>query len=253
MKKIDLIKKQHSFKVGDHCPEKAPNVTEDCLLLENGVPIGFFLRDLSAHSERMVKLAQVADAELRSDRVPKSKMGRSSATVSQYSTIIGSCPPRPHMRRPYPSRSGVHAVKSAETFVRAMLALCAEGEKLLQGFLPDVYQSQLETIQSRIPEKWRFGKLFTSSISNYNISAPFHVDAANLEGCVNIIISKKWRANGGFLHVPDYDATFECEDNSMLVYPAWKSLHGVTPIEATGEGGYRNSLVFYPLKAFEKY
>jgi hypothetical protein len=28
-------------------------------------------------------------------------------------------------------------------------------------------------------------------------------------------------------------------------------MHGVTPIIPTFEGGYRNSLVFYPLKAFK--
>jgi len=37
---------------------------------------------------------------------------------------------------------------------------------------------------------------------------------------------------------------------SMLVYPAWRNLHGVTPITPTHDGGYRNSLIFYPLKAF---
>lgn len=42
-------------------------------------------------------------------------------------------------------------------------------------------------------------------------------------------------------------------DNSMLVYPAWRNVHGVTPIVPTREGGYRNSLVFYSLKAFNKY
>lgn len=35
---------------------------------------------------------------------------------------------------------------------------------------------------------------------------------------------------------------------AILVYPAWMSLHGVTPIKLHKEGGYRNSLVFYPLK-----
>ena len=39
-------------------------------------------------------------------------------------------------------------------------------------------------------------------------------------------------------------------DYSILVYPAWRNIHGVTPIIPTHNGGYRNSLVFYPLKAF---
>jgi len=51
--------------------------------------------------------------------------------------------------------------------------------------------------------------------------------------------------------VPDYGATFEQADNSMLVYPAWRNVHGVTPIIPTSDDGYRNSLIFYPLKAFK--
>ena len=47
------------------------------------------------------------------------------------------------------------------------------------------------------------------------------------------------------------ELTMDSSDNSMLVYPAWRNVHGVTPIVATKEGGYRNSLVFYPLKAFK--
>ena len=37
---------------------------------------------------------------------------------------------------------------------------------------------------------------------------------------------------------------------SLLLYPAWRNMHAVTPIKATHEGGYRNSLVFYALKGF---
>ena len=93
--------------------------------------------------------------------------------------------------------------------------------------------------------------MFTSSISNYNISAPFHRDAGNLVGCVNVIIAKKENATGGNTTVPDYGATVDSCDNSMLVYPAWRNVHGVTPIVANEKDGYRNSLVFYPLKAFK--
>ena len=102
-----------------------------------------------------------------------------------------------------------------------------------------------------VKEEWRFGNLFTSSISNYNISAPFHRDNANIKGAVNVIICKKHNSKGGDLHVPDYGATIGQQDNSILVYPAWRNLHAVTPILPTYEDGYRNSLIFYPLKAFK--
>ena len=131
-----------------------------------------------------------------------------------------------------------------------MLMLAHESERIIQEIAPNIYEKQQAIFEAKVKPKWRFGNLFTSSISNYNISAPFHRDAGNIEGCVNVIIAKKMNAIGGNTTVPDYGATMDSCDNSMLVYPAWRNVHGVTPIIPTHEGGYRNSLVFYPLKAF---
>jgi hypothetical protein len=130
-----------------------------------------------------------------------------------------------------------------------MLMLALESEKLIAEILPQQYQTQVDLFK-HVPEKWKFGNLFTSSISNYNISASFHRDIGNIVGAVNVIVCKRLNSKGGDLHIPDYDATIGQEDNSILVYPAWRNVHGVTPIIPTFEGGYRNSLVFYPLKAF---
>jgi len=257
MKRIDLVQLDHDTKIGDVCGNIEPNITEDCIFYAEGEPIGFYIKDISKYSEKASKLADLANKELRSKNVPKSEMGRSSGqrdkekAVQQYSTIIGSVPPRPHNRRPYPSISSVHGVKSAETFIKAMLMLCRESEELIKQITPNVYENQVKLISENVPEKWRFGRLFTSSISNYNIPAPFHRDNGNIKGCVNVIIAKKSNATGGNTTVPDYGATMDSCDNSMLVYPAWRNVHGVTPIVPTHEGGYRNSLVFYPLKAFK--
>jgi len=173
--------------------------------------------------------------------------------VKQYSTIIGSVPPKPHMRRNYPTISSVHQVKSAQTYIKAMLVVCKEAEEVIKELTPNIYAQQEAIINEKVPPQWRFGRLFTSSISNYNIAAPFHRDAANLEGCVNVIIAKRSHAKGGNTTVPDYGATVDSADNSMLVYPAWRNVHGVTPIVPLREDGYRNTLVFYPLKAFNAY
>lgn len=258
MKRIDLILQSHNVKVGDTCGNIQPNITEDSIFYENDIPIGFYLKDISKHSEKASKLANLADAELRSKNVPKSEMkrssgfgtGNSSKEVLQYSTILGSVPPKPHMRRPYPTISSVHQVKSAKTFIKAMYLLALESEQIIKKITPNIYNTQKDIFDTKVNKKWKFGNLFTSSISNYNISAPFHRDNGNIEGCVNVIIAKKQNATGGNTTVPDYGATMDSCDNSMLVYPAWKNLHGVTPIIPTFEGGYRNSLVFYPLKAF---
>jgi len=261
MKIVDLIKVSHNVKIGDKCEYKQPNVTEDCMFYVDGEPIGFYLTNMP---EKMCKLADLANAEFRSKNVKKTLLTRRTGDgvdektgnfkykneVEQLSAIIGSIPPKPHMSRPYPSISSVHLNEKSKTFIKAMLILAKESEQLIKKLLPKQYKQQIELFND-VPEKWRFGNLFTSSISNYNISAPFHRDTKNIIGAVNVIICKKFNSKGGDLHIPDYGATIGQQDNSILVYPAWRNVHGVTPIMPTHEGGYRNSLVFYPLKAFK--
>lgn len=261
MKKVDLIKIEHNKKIGDQCEYIEPNIKDDTIFFADGEPIGFYLKQMP---DKMCKLADLANNELKSKNVPKSEMVRSSAVmdgyekngkrgtenlVKQMSCILGSVPPRPHMKRPYASISSVHTVKSAETFIKAMLLLAKESEEVLKEILPNQYERQIKLLQE-VPKKWRFGNMFTSSISNYNIPAPFHRDTGNIVGTVNVIICKQRNAVGGDLNIPDYGATIGQIDNSMLVFPVWRNVHGVTPIIPTQEGGYRNSLVFYPLKAF---
>lgn len=258
MKKIELIQKEHKVKVGDKCPTNEPNVTEDCLFTSNGEVIGFYIRNIGDYSEKALKLVELANKELNSKNVPKTKMNRGTKEmadkkgiewISQYSAILGSIPAKPHMRRDYHSISSVHSVKTAQTFIKAMVGLAVESENIIKQIAPELYNKQLEIFKNVIPE-FKFGNLFTSSISNYNISAPYHRDTGNIPNTVNVIITKRLNSKGGNLHVPDYDATIDQCNNSMLVYPAWRNIHGVTPIITTFEGGYRNSLVFYPLKAF---
>lgn len=262
MKKINLIEVEHNRKIGEECEYIDANISEDCMFYADGEPIGFYL---SKMPDKMCKLADLANNEFRSNNVPKTEMSRGPQgskkdkleriknginIVTQYSTILGGVPPKPHMRRPYPTISSVHSVKSAQTFIKAMILLSKESEQLINEILPSQYQKQIEMF-SDVKDKWRFGKLFTSSISNFNISAPFHRDNGNIQNCVNVIICKRLNSKGGDLHIPDYNATIGQKDNSILVYPAWRNMHAVTPIIPTFDGGYRNSLIFYPLKAFK--
>ena len=258
MKKIELIQKEHNIKIGQKCPTIEPNVTEDCYFMDNGKIIGFYIRNIGDYSEKALKLVELANKELRSENVPKSKMNRNTKKlanakgqewISQYSTILGSVPKKAHMRRDYNSISSVHNQKSAQTFIKAMVGLAIESENIIKQLAPELYNKQFEVFKSVIPE-YKFGNLFTSSISNYNINAPYHRDTGNILNTVNVIITKRLNSKGGNLNVPDYDATIDQCNNSMLVYPAWKNIHGVTPIIPTFDGGYRNSLIFYPLKAF---
>ena len=267
MKTIKLKKVEHDVKVGKDCPYYEPNVKEDCFLEVDGEVIGFYIRDVSKYSKKLSQLISISNKEFKSDNVPKSLLERSDVFAKVYkegltrkeakkkgtiqmSTILGSVAPKPHMRRPYPTISSVHREKKANTFIKAMWAASVEAENIIKQLTPNIHKSQLELFKD-IDKKWRFGNIFTSSISNFNIAAAYHRDTGNIVGAVNVILTKRNNSNGGCLNVPDYNVTFEQADNSMLVYPAWKNIHGVTPIIKTSEDGYRNSLIFYPLKAFK--
>lgn len=265
MKTVELKKFDHNVKVGDKCSEIEPNINEDSIFIDNGEVVGFYIKQIP---DKLKQYIEIANAELLTERVPKTVMSRGpqgnkqqkleraiagKKIVTQYSTILGAVPPKPHMRRDYPTISSVHQVKTAKTFIKAMLLACRESEQVIKKIAPEIYEKQLKIITEQVPPKYRFGNLFTSSISNFNIAVDYHRDAANLEGCVNVIIAKRKNAKGGNTTIPDYNATVDSCDNSMLVYPAWRNVHGVTPIEKLSHDGYRNTLVFYPLKAFNKY
>ena len=258
--KTILIPKKHSFSIGGLCPQIEPNIKESCLLVDrDGSFVGLFLKELP---KKLQNLANIVDSELRSDNVPKSRMDRKLPmgvdkkgkkiyrVISQYSAILGSVPPKPHMRRAWGGRSHVHRHKTTATFCKAMIKAGEMAMKLVEEFLPTVHKTHLEVVSKRVPEKWRFTPYFSSTISNCNISAPIHQDNANVKGAVNLIITKRQNSKGGNLYVPDYDACFDQSNNSLLVYPAWRNSHGVTPIEPTHQGGYRNSHVWYALDSF---
>lgn len=252
MKLIELKKVNHQFKTGDKCPNIEPNVTEDCVLVEDGTPIGFFIKKPNS---KILSCAEFCNGELLSNRVPKSMMSRgvgSSKDVSQFSCIIGAVPARPQARRPYPQTSSVHLKKSAHDFIKGMKVLAKFSEQLIYEIIPEQAIKQKKLILENVKKEFIFSDFFTSSISNFNINADFHVDRKNIKETVNVIITKRKNSFGGNLYVPDYDACFDQSDGSILVYPAWRNLHGVTEIKQTSVNGYRNSLVFYPLNAFPK-
>lgn len=258
MKKIDLIEVKHSVKVTDICPYIEPNIIEDSIFYSNGEPIGFYLTKMP---EKMCKLANLANIEFMSNNVPKqgranthtskkingvlTKIKNKQSSQTKSSAIIGRVPPQPQFGRNYAKMSSIHDEKKSQTFIKAMILLLQEGEQLIKEILPSQYEKQKNLYAN---EGIKLSNMYTSSISNNNISAPFHIDSKNEMNTVNIIICKKLNSKGGDLHIPDYNATIGQCDNSILVYPAWRNIHGVTPIIPTQEGGYRNSLVFYPLK-----
>lgn len=259
MKTIELKLKEHETKIGETCKHQEPNIKEDCYFTEGGKIIGLYLTKIN---DDCIKLVDIANDQFISKAVPKTMMSRGpqgskedkerrikegKVLVEQYSTILGGMPPKPHMRRNYANVSSVHNVPSAKIFIKAMLMLLDKTTEMLKQYMPEQYELQYELCKTILP-KYRLNELYTSSISNANIAAAYHKDNANVIGSVNLIITKRLNSEGGCLHLPDYGATIEQKDNSLLVYPAWKNIHGVTPIIKHHPLGYRNSFVFYSLK-----
>lgn len=265
MKTLKLKKHKNNTRIGERCKYIEPTVTESCLLEFEDKIIGFYLNDIP---KKLKHLLTIANKEFLSNNVPKSLLERAEVMATQrklgitrteakklstvqMSTILGGVLAKPHLRRPYNSISQVHTHPTAKNFIKAMLLACLESEKVIKQYMPEQYELQKKLIEETTLPKYRFGNLFTSSISNYNIAAPFHQDRGNLKNTVNVILTKRQDAKGGSLCVPDFDQTFEQCNNSMLVYPAWYNIHGVTEIKKQNDKGYRNSLIFYPLKGFD--
>ena len=75
MKTIELRTVKHNVKIGDQPKELPPTLFEDSLFTVDNKPIGFYLATLPIGLKNLVN---IADAELNSNRVPKSEMKRSS-------------------------------------------------------------------------------------------------------------------------------------------------------------------------------
>ena len=184
----------------------------------------------------------------RVTRIQKPDGTQGYERLAQYSSIAGTLPPKPHLRRRFLTRSSLHRATKAQTFVKAMLSASEHLLNLFKQHTPNLYERHMDELISSVPEKWRFGSGYTSSISNFNISAPIHQDHANVKGTCNAIVCKRNRATGGNLFLPEYGITFDQPNGSVLFYPAWRNKHGVTPIEPLTPSGYRNSHIWYAIR-----
>ena len=225
MKTLKLKQVEHNIKIGKECPYFEPNVKEDCLLELDGEVIGFYIKDVTKHSRKLKQLIAIANKEFRSDNVPKVEMMRGPRGTNADV-----------LKRKI---EGNERVTQYSTILGSVAA-----NPVMRRPYPNVSNvHRNKKAQTFIKAMWG------ACIEAEQIVK--ELTYLNIEGTVNIILTKRNNANGGCLNVPDYNVTFEQADNSMLVYPAWKNVHGVTPIKQITEDGYRNSLIFYPLKAFK--
>jgi hypothetical protein len=84
MKTVELVKQNHSVKVGDKCEYYEPNINYDCILKEGEEIVGFYIHNISDYSNKLSMLLSVANNEFRSKNVPKSLMTRAAAVMDGY-------------------------------------------------------------------------------------------------------------------------------------------------------------------------
>ena len=87
---VTLTPNDSGLKIGDAVPLIEPNVHDSCILADrDGTQVGLFLTELPAD---LLNLVNIADAELRTKRVPKSDMRRSSGLMPAKAAYAPSLP-----------------------------------------------------------------------------------------------------------------------------------------------------------------
>lgn len=97
----------------------------------------------------------------------------------------------------------------------------------------------------KIRPEWRVpGTPWTSGIINRTSPLPYHLDRNNLPIWNAMVVIRRQMA-GGFFHVPEMGVALECRDGDACFFPAYRVVHGVTPMRRKRPEGYRYSAVWY--------
>lgn len=93
---------------------------------------------------------------------------------------------------------------------------------------------------------------FTSGIINNSNQLIYHTDNGNMPGCFSAMYTFRKGVEGGYLHLPEYDAIIENAHNSLLLFDGARVLHGVTPFQRAASMAKRITIVFYVLEKMSK-
>jgi hypothetical protein len=128
--------------------------------------------------------------------------------------------------------------------LRLLGGVCAEEYR---RWRPELFAAQMELVE-RIRPEWRMVGPFTSGIVNFESALPYHRDGGNYRYTWNVMATLRAGADGGMLVLPGLRLALVCADQTMSLFDAQGTTHGVTPIERTRRDGTRISVVYYCLK-----
>jgi hypothetical protein len=151
---------------------------------------------------------------------------------------------RSEMMRRYGCRSCAGATDAPDAH-RVMMNAGAVLFGQFLGIQTELALTGLRLAEEKIIDPWRIPKTpWTSGIINRTSPLPYHLDRNNLP-IWNAMVVIRRQMQGGFFHVPEYNVALECRDGDACFFPAYRVVHGVTPMRRKARSGYRYSAVWY--------
>jgi len=227
--------------VGVKVPDSEPNITDAGIYIDAETKEPFL-----AYFPMPDTVAELRKAVLN---IKYGETIRQSTGLRNESVTFGMAPRKIFQRRESCRPTMLSVTQPAE---HAVLVLLADSfSKMFQEFAPDLWAKDRENVKE-VAEEWRMtdDAMWTSGVVNKSSELPYHRDGFNFATWSAMPVVRR-NMKGGYLHFPEFDATVSCRDGWVLFFPGYKYLHGVTPMNATSEDGYRYSVVYYALRGMK--
>lgn len=174
---------------------------------------------------------------------------RQSLGFSSLSRTFGMAPKTVFRKRESCRSTGLALENPAEHAVIADLS--AHLSQYMKEISQDIYDHD-KAVLDNVEQEWKLGEqdLWTSGVINLSASLPYHKDNFNFNTWSAMPVLRR-KMDGGYFSMPEYGQTVACRDGWVLFMPGYKYVHGVTPMQAKADDGYRFSIVYYALKGMK--
>ena len=229
---------------GDVVPELEANITEEGIYVDADTNEPFLV--YTKLPEETVPILRQA---VRSIKYSSSGVTRQSTGTENHSRTFGMAPRKPFQTREAcrPTSMTYEQPQEHDVLVQTADVL----SDMMQQIAPEVYNKDVfET--AGVADEWRISErsLWTSGVVNKTSTLPYHYDGNNFDMWSAMPVIRRG-TRGGYLSIPEYDATVECRDGWVLFFPGYRLLHGVTPIAHVTKDAYRYTVVYYCLRGMK--
>lgn len=251
IEQLEVIKVQRKFTRDEIKAQKGVDVPE---LEANITGAGIYV-DAETNEPFLVYMPLPEDLvpelrrAVRNIKYSSSGVTRQSTGVENHSRTFGMAPRKPFQTREAcrPTALSYEQPEEHDVLVKTADVLA----DVIRKIAPEVYEKDvLET--SEVDEEWRISErsLWTSGVINKTSTLPYHFDGNNFDMWSAMPVIRRG-TRGGYLNIPEFDATIECRDGWVLFFPGFRLLHGVTPIAHVQKDSYRYTVVYYCLRGMK--